>query len=211
MADVAPSFAVRDSDETPADFYLRGATDDTRIGNMGDALKFMVQNQTVKTYTASITNLSVANNATDIFTIEGSANRRIKVRSIFVSATRQNSGLIDLLGIKRSTLNSGGTSTVLSAVAHDSANAASAVTVRAYTANPTSLGTSVGVVLTQKFFVPSANNSSAGQLSVLSTSVVEGQPLTINNENESLSVNLNSQTIAGNLFNIYITWTEETV
>jgi len=97
------------------------------------------------TYSAAIGALVTAGAATDIFTITGSATKTIRITRIRIGGNSTTATWHIFLGIKRSTANTGGTSTVLTRVPHDSLNAAATATIRAYTANPT-LGTTVGTL-----------------------------------------------------------------
>jgi hypothetical protein len=161
----------------------------------------------VSTYGASVTGLTAANTATDIFTITGSANKTVKIRQLTLSATQTTAGNINLLLVKRSTANTGGTSVLQTAVPFDSLNPAATATVRSYTANPT-LGTAVGTVNNEKLFIPTATGANAPFV-FSPTASSQAQEITLRGTNEVLAVNLNGVTVGGNNFNIDITWTEE--
>src|SRR5204863_4895248 len=96
------------------------------------------------TYGASITGLVVAASATDIFAITGSATKIVRITRLRISGVRTTGTDTDIQLIKRSTANTGGTSTNPTKVAYDSNDPASTATINAYTANPTGLGTAIG-------------------------------------------------------------------
>ena len=118
------------------------------------------------TYAAASTYTAPANNTTDFWQIYGSDTKTIKILRIEAAyAGDSPSGVSDkFFLIKRSTANSGGTSTVMTNVPLDSNNASSTAVVRIYTANPSSLGTTVGRVhsglLANAFPASSGNPSS---------------------------------------------------
>lgn len=177
---------------------------------LGDATTpFVVYGtDTVKaTYSSASTALVPPASPTDIFTITGSVGKTIRVTRLAISGTQTTAATRDILLIKRSTANTGGTSTTLTNVAHDSTSAASSATIRAYTVNPTSLGTAVGTVRTRKVFV--AGTATNSDEFIVEWGPRNAQSIVLRGVNEVLAVNLNGATSAGNNFNINIEWTEE--
>jgi hypothetical protein len=124
-----------------------------------------------------------------------------------VYGTQTTAGAVNILLVKRSTANTAGTSTTLTAVPLDSLNSAATATVRSYTANPT-LGTTVGTIYSEKVLVPTTTTL-GGEL-IFSTNLGQfNQDVVVRGTSEVLAVNLNSVTVAGGSFNISIIWTEE--
>jgi hypothetical protein len=165
------------------------------------------------TYSAAASSLTVAASATDIFTITGSASRTVRILRISLSAWKTAVSSEQILLIKRSTANSGGTSATLTAVPHDSTNAAATATVRSYTANPT-LGTAVGTIRSVKLPVPTQTPSNAQSQTGYSVKEWEfgkhsGQAVVLRGTSEVLAVNLNAVTVAGSNFSIDVEFTEE--
>ncbi len=159
------------------------------------------------TFSASISGLAVAASATDVFTITGSATKTVKVTHLEVSAVQTTSANAGIVLLKRSTANSGGTSTNPAKVPHDSNNPAATATVAAYTANPTT-GSLVGNIRANKIFVSTAG--SLGQEVIMDFGQRPGgQALTLRGAAESLSINLGGVTLAGGSFSIDVEWTEE--
>ena len=101
------------------------------------------------TYSVAKVGLVPANSATDIFTISaGGLLVRVTRIEIIGTSTAATAAALDVLLLKRSSANTGGTSTGSpTPVAHDSQNAAPSATVLAYTANPAGLGTLVGTAI----------------------------------------------------------------
>lgn len=158
------------------------------------------------TYSAAVVNASIALLATDIFTITGSASKTIRVTNIGITTT--GGGVVsNVILLKRSTANSGGTSTTLTNVPHDSADTAATATVRSYTANPTT-GTLVGNIRSIKINSPlvSAITAPSDPEWLFGT---RGKAIVLRGTGEVLSINLAGVTISGAAFSIYVEWTEE--
>jgi hypothetical protein len=172
------------------------------------AVPVSIASGSIATYSAAVVGLATGLLATDFFTITGSASKTIRVSSIRVSATRTADAKTDLILLKRSTANSGGISSVVTAVPHDSLNAAATATVRGYTVNPT-LGTLVGFVRTQKHYIPVASSSAEGTPVFWDFDNVAHQPIVLRGTSQVLSLNLNGVTITTASFDVSIEWTEE--
>lgn len=166
-----------------------------------------------QTYSASIVRLASVASATDIFTITGSATKTVKVKRIAISGTQTTHSWRDILAVKRSTANTGGSSTAPTRVPHDSNNNAATATVLAYTANPT-LGTLVGTIRSGKMSMSQVTPSNAqsngpGNHLIWDFGADGGQPIILRGTSQVLAINLNGVTIAGASFDINIEWTEE--
>jgi hypothetical protein len=166
-----------------------------------------------ETYGATSLNLTVPASATDIFTITGSGSKTVYIHKITVTGnkTAHSQELVTLL--KRSTANSGGTSTTRTAVSYDSDSAAATATVRAYTANPT-LGTLIGEIFSRRVSFPVQTPTNAqGNGGTVVPWIWEysqiGQPITLRGATQVLSVNLNGVTLTGGILQCSIEWSEE--
>lgn len=159
------------------------------------------------TYSASFNGLVAASSPTDIWTISGSSSRTIRISRITVTATQSTSAQRDILLIKRSSANTGGTSTTATIASHDSNNIAPTAVIRGYTANPSGLGTSAGVLRTRKVFIGAGTSNSDEFLIEFGTR--NDQALVLRGTAEFACINLNGVTSASNSFNISVTWTEE--
>ena len=96
---------------------------------------------------ASANGSTLAALTTDFWCIQGSASKTVFVTSIEVTGELTSASLSARLNlVMRSTLNTGGTSSTLTAAPLDPNNAAATATVVIYTVNPASLGNLVGVV-----------------------------------------------------------------
>lgn len=176
------------------------AAEDTVTAIKGESTK--------QTYSASITGLVAVAAATDIFEIIGSATKLVRIKRIQISGSATAATAIDFNIVKRSTANTLGASTVPVPVPHDSNNIAGSAALKAYTANPT-LGAIVGVMRSMKKTLTTPGGAIPNVPTVIEFGNNGEQNLILRAVTESLSINFNGQTIAGNLLNIDITWTEE--
>ena len=159
------------------------------------------------TYTASITGLAPGTLAGDIFTITGSASKTVYVTRIDIDGIQTTAGQILILMVRRSTADTGGTSTSPNKVPLDSLSAAATATVLAYAVNPT-IGTAIGTTTSARVFLPAAATATDAQgISILYGQIGE-QQMILRGITQVLAVNLNAVTIAGASININVEWTE---
>lgn len=157
-----------------------------------------------KTYSCAL-NVAAAAAATDIATITGSGTTTVFVTRVTVSGVQTTAGLNDVLLVKRSTADTGGTSSAGTAVPHDSSDAAASATVLAYTANPT-LGTTVGAI--RRNYIPVAGTTSVVNPIVDYEFGERGRPVILRGTGQVLAVNLNGATLAGGTFDVNFEWFE---
>lgn len=160
------------------------------------------------TYAAAISGLVPAALATDVFALNGSATKTIRISKLNVNGVQTTAGQVAISIVKRSTANAGGTSTAPVKIPYDSASAAATGTVLAYTANPTTLGTVVGTITASRLFVPGVASATDAQGFSMVVGDVGQQFVTLRGAAENLAVNLNGVTITGGAVNITIEWTE---
>lgn len=157
------------------------------------------------TYSANAIGFQIVNSGTDFFTLTGSASKTVTIKKVVFSAFKIAVGVSDIVALKRSTANTGGTSSTLTNVPHNSTNAAATAVARSYTANPT-LGTLVGNLRSYQYFF----STNAVQTQTLVIDFGEGdQEIVLNGTSEVFSLNANAISLAGNDVNCSITWTEE--
>lgn len=161
------------------------------------------------TYSAASSSLASAATATDIFTIFGSATKTIRILKVGLSAIQTTAGDALVLLIKRSATNTGGTSASVTSVPHDSNNAIATATVLGYTANPTSLGAAVGTIRVSRVFIPPANANTTSETVIYQYGDTLGQAIVLRGTSQGLCINLNSTTLVGGTFSIWIEWSEE--
>jgi|SRR6266516_2952656 len=171
-------------------------------------------------YSATKVGLVPASLPTDIFTITGSATKTIRVTHIEISGIT-NSAVpvaLDVLLLKRSTADTGGTSTNSPAlIPHDSNSAAASATVLAYTANPT-VGTLVGTAnaaLRSQKLMLTLGTYTATDFPPVAPIMWEfgnrpAQELVLRGISEVVAINLNGVSAVGTVsINISVEWTEE--
>lgn len=146
--------------------------------------------------------------ATDIFTITGSATKTVRVLRLAYSAQQTTAGVDNILVIKRSTANTGGTSASATRVPHDSNDAAATATVLNYTANPT-LGTAVGTVRAARMFIPTAGTDISTFVYEYDFGALPEKAIVLRGTGEVLAINLNGATISGGTWTCFVEWTEE--
>jgi hypothetical protein len=157
------------------------------------------------TYSAAF-NVAAAAAATDIATITGSATKTLYIQRIIVTGIQTTASLAEVLLIKRSTADTGGTSTGQTAVPHDSADAAASGTVLAYTVNPGALGTVVGTF--RRAYSPVGGAASVVNPIVIFDFGDKGRAIILRGIAQQLAVNLNGATLTGGAFDIVIEWYE---
>lgn len=169
------------------------------------------------TYSAAKVGLVPGSSATDIFTITGSTTKTIRVTRIELAATTTSAtpAALDILLLKRSTANTGGTSTGSpTAVPHDSNNAAASATVLAYTAPPTT-GNLVGTAIRNQKYLMALATSTATDFPQIDHLMWDfgdrpAQAIVLRGTGDVLAINLNAATpTATASFDIAIEWTEE--
>lgn len=156
-------------------------------------------------YSAGVTNFTIATNATDVFNIIGSATKTVRITRIRVSGSTTSGSpvKVGVQVIKRSTLNTGGTRVATTMAPHDSTSGAATANVGHYTANPTALGTSVGVVRTVHIAF-NQNGMTGGDI----LWDFRHQPVILRGNTQQLCVNFNATSVTGSLISIDVEWTE---
>lgn len=194
------------SDQTPV---IQGATDGTEIGNNGDSLNVYVTNGNLATYSAAAAGFALATLATDVSTIQGSDTKTIKILRIeaAISTTSGSGGLLTVSLIKRSTANTGGTTTTLTNVPHDSSSSAGTAVVKNYTVNPTLLGTAVGTVRATR--TGAFNSGMAPSSLIWDFATRPSEAVVLRGTSEFLCLNLGTVSITGSVATFSIEWTEE--
>lgn len=181
------------------------ATDGTQ--QIGGTVNIVPLDGNKATYSAAVTGLTVAAAPTDIFTITGSATKTIRITRISFTGSETTATQRDVVLLKRSAANTGGTSTTQTNVPHDSTSAAGTATIRSYTVNPTGLGALVGALRSRKVFIATTTTNSDEM--ILDFGDKPAQALVIRGTGEVVSINLNSVASAGSSLNISVEWTEE--
>lgn len=163
------------------------------------------------TYSAASAAFTPDATPADVCTITGSATKTVMVTKFCLSSIQTTAGVNSWFIKKRSTANSGGTSTDLAEVPHDSNNAAGSATTLNYTVDPTS-GTEVGNIWTGKINSPAPGTAGIGGDigTCVDFSALYGQPVVLRGTGQVLSWNFNLAALpAGLSVHCAMTWTEE--
>ena len=143
-------------------------------------------------YCGSTPAFTTAASATDIFNFKGSGTKTIYIRKIvWQQATVSSTGTIQVYLLKRSTANSGGTSSAITAIPLDSNFSSATASGVYYTANPTT-GTSLGTI--SHCTLISGGVIWPGTIHILFDSTKGGSPIVLRGTSESVSVNFNGVT-----------------
>ena len=162
------------------------------------------------TYSAATGSFTPPATPTDMFIINGSATKTIKISQIIISTTQTTAGVNVFFVVKRSTANTGGTSVSETLVPYDSQDTAATGTAKHYTANPT-VGTAVGTIRSPKLWSADASGANSGMsIYTFDFQRLNEQGMTLRGVAEGLAVNFNGAALpAGLSVNISVTWTEE--
>lgn len=162
-------------------------------------------------YAAAIGGLVGVTGCTDLFTLTNPGTKTIRITRCDVSGGVATAAQqIEVYGIVRSTTNSGGTSTSPAAVPYDSSDSAATGVVRAYTANPASLGTSVGTVRVAKMLLVLSTGATSFQDRLIWDFGDRPTKALVLRNGQVFAINLNGVTFANaTSFNVYIEWTED--
>jgi hypothetical protein len=169
------------------------------------------QEGTKPTYSAAVTGFTPVANATDYLSIgnPSGSNLIVKVTHINVSGIATAGAAVTLQVIKRSTLDTGGTPTALTAVPYDSKDVAATAVVNTYAANPT-LGTTVGTLKSTYWGVGTSGSTNI-QEQTYDFATKPTKAITLR-AGECIALNANGVSPgAGSLYNIDIEWTEEQI
>ena len=160
---------------------------------------------TVPHYSAAVD--TFGNSSTgDILCVAGGVGKVVRVKHVTISGVASNATMNSVSLIKRSSLDSGGTPTAVTAVPNDSTNPAAVATVTAYATDPTP-GTQVGVVRAQRVPIGSVTTLVGAAYALFNTATPSGQPLVLRGASEALCVRVNNT--AGGQWDIDTEWTEE--
>ena len=160
------------------------------------------------TYHAAIPATTQAATATDIFCITGSATRTVAIKAMQISGTATTATTTDLVILKRSTANTGGTPVAATLVSVDSNDPASTVSVFAYSANPTT-GTLVGNLHADKYTYTGNTGAPANTIIpyIFGPDPVR-KPIILRGTAQSVCFNANGITPAGAVFSADVIWVE---
>lgn len=156
-----------------------------------------------KSYYLSAT-ITPAASATDVFAITGTATKLVRIQRLSVTGTQTTGGAVTLSVVRRSTANTGGTSSTPTAVKSDTTKAGPYADLKYYTANPTT-GTLVGTAYAEAVFL--ASTTAGGDAFNWLPWRTGGCAL--RGTSEVVALSLGGVTVTGGSLTIAIEWTEE--
>ena len=146
---------------------------------------------------------TMSGSITDVFTLTGSSTRTVRIQRFLLTGSQTTGSYVNFDFTRRSTANSGGTSTTLTAQVNDTNFAAATATPRVYSANPT-LGTSVGT-MEYKLYIPSTASPNQG---IILDEVFQN-PIVLRGASQVWALNFNNTAVTGASFSATIWWTED--
>lgn len=167
------------------------------------------------TYAVADTGYTAYATPTDLITISGSATKTIVVLNFQIGAHSNAAALQTFYFLRRSTANTGGTSTNPTAVKYDSSQGAATAVVNVYTAAPT-LGTTAGTLRINEISSTTATTA-AGMTTLAGTSTNNNivgmvdfrRPIILRGAAESLCLNYAGAALtAGFSAYYFIEWVE---
>lgn len=162
------------------------------------------------TYSYRAADFTPAATATDVLALVGAAGKCIRITKIGISGSATAAALLDIYITKRTTSNTGGTSSSPVATKYDSLDPAPSGTLLLYTANPSALGAGTGLEGDKIYLPAQATPASEPTHWMVDYTGVEDKCPILRNANESVTINLAGQTLpTGTSLYLYIEWTEE--
>jgi len=159
------------------------------------------------TYSATIADFTPATTASDMVTITGAANKVCTITNIRFTGSATAATYQGMYLIKRSSLDTGGTSSATTITPHDSNDIAPSAVVRQYSANPT-VGTAVGTIRADHLGLPSAAAGTYPLIWDFCDRAAKG--IRLNSATEQLAINFGGAAVpTGTNLHITIEWTEE--
>lgn len=155
--------------------------------------------------------VAVAAAATDVFVLSnGNGTKKIRVTRAGVTGLGTTALSTPVSLIKRTILNTGGTSTLPVILSHDSAidPITPSGVINLYTANAT-ISSTAGSFGTMRNQFVDFNVATATRLGLLLNFTDANDQAIVLNPNESLAVNLGGQTVTGGVLSAFFEWTEE--
>ena len=162
------------------------------------------------TYRYTAVDLTPVANATDVLVLKGSATKVIRVTRAGILGSATAASIYDLFLTKRTTANTGGTSTTVTPTPADTADIAATSVLTRYTANPSALGAGITLEATKVYLPAGSTPAGAGtQREFLFGTRGDKAPV-LRGVNESIAFNFAGAAVpAGASIYLIIEWTED--
>lgn len=167
----------------------------------------------VTTYGATSVGVVPASAATDLACITGSATKTIRLQYVRVSGSAGTLINVPITLLKRASADTGGTPATSTALpvpySLDSSNAAASATTIAYTANPTVVDTTPGILDNDIVALVTTGTASTNGAIVFDYSARNFmQAPVLRGIAQQVCVNLNATTVTSGVVNVTFRWTE---
>jgi hypothetical protein len=150
--------------------------------------------------------------ATDVLVLKGSATKIVRVTRASILGSATGASIYDLYLTKRTTANTGGTSTAPTATPSDTLDEAATATLALYTANPSALGTGTLLEGTKVYLPAGSAPAGAGAIRDIIFGNRNDKAPVLRGVNESIAFNFAGATVpAGASIYMHIEWTEDII
>ena len=161
---------------------------------------------TAGTFAISAVAVTPAATTTDVVTLYGSATKTVRVKTVTVSGLATTAGSMDVSLIKRTAVNTAGTSTAPTIAKFDSTDATATATAKQYSVNPSALG--AGVALATKNL--NMGVAGAGGTVIFDFATRNDKALILRGVAQGLAINLNGQAVpTGGTISYAVEWEED--
>lgn len=187
-----------------------GMTDGGVNASVAESAVLVCDNEPARaTFGAFISGINPAVNPTDLLVIQGSASKIVRIKSIVLAGTATTATNVIVNIVRRSSANTGGTTTPIPAVSRDTGNDTSVAVVTLYTANPTTTGNLVGAIDGGRLNLAPAANGAIDRL-IFQYTWQNDQAFTLRSAAEFLTINLGGvSSPGGGVLDVSLAWTEE--
>ncbi len=163
---------------------------------------------TKNTYASVSVGFTPAATATDFYQLVGSGSKTVRIEQVKVCGVATGASVADVILIKRTTADSGGTQAQPALGQHDSADVAPTAVVNTYSVNPAGLGTGVSLRATKLNMGAAAGGPAGCETWNFGTFNEKG--LVLRGTAQSMNLNWNGATVpSGTLLDVWVDWTEE--
>jgi hypothetical protein len=176
------------------------------------AKQLKVNNEGGKATYVSAFQVTPAASATDIVQLIGSATKIVKVTRVSIAGIASSAAVIDVIGVKRSAADTGGTGSSTTITNHDSGDGVATAVCTAYTANPSvgATGSKYGNARFGKVGLQTAAGTVTPIPLIWTFGMNNDKALTLRaGISDAFCINLNGVQSSGQVMDIEITWTEE--
>lgn len=198
---VAPG--VVQTDPANGSAYSQGKQQAPNVDTVGNLWASIQPAMRPASYAASAS--FAGSSTTDNAVLPGNASNTVLVTRVIVSCTQTTAGNVTLSLIKRSTADTSGTSSSMTAVADDSTFSAASSAPLSYTGTGPTAGTAVGNVDTYQLGCMATSTASPNDIYILDRRL---KPIVLRGTAQELAVNFGNAAITGGNLTVTFEWEE---